>query len=78
MCDLNNPSFAVSFACGVDTVLLGVHRTGSLVVTYVQSNINFPTTSGQWPMDRCSDKGNVLDKENVNVYTLLCTSYRRL
>ena len=36
----------------------------------LQSNIDYPTTSGQWPMDRCSDKGNVPDKENVNVCTL--------
>ena len=41
-----------------------------LVAIRVQSNINYPTTSGQWPMDRCSDKGKVPDKENVNVYTL--------
>ena len=34
-----------------------------------QSNIDYPSTSGQWPMDRCSDKGNVPDKENVNEYT---------
>ena len=37
---------------------------------YIQSNIDYPTTSGQWPMDRCSDKGNVPDKEKVNVCTL--------
>ena len=40
------------------------------VARQLQSNIDYPTTSGQWPMDRCSDKGNVPDKENVNVCTL--------
>ena len=38
--------------------------------TSLWSNIDYPTTSGQWPMDRCSDKGNVPDKENVNVCSL--------
>ena len=41
-----------------------------MVAPHLQSNIDYPTTSGQWPMDRCSDKGNVPDKENVNVCTL--------
>ena len=33
----------------------------------IQSNIDYPTTSGRWPMDRCSDKEMFRIRKNVNV-----------
>ena len=62
-------------ACVYKGICVLSTNVGVLKYNVLQLNIDYPTTSGRWSMDRCSDKGN------VNVCTLYVPhikGYRKL